>query len=123
MNIDYQIKALNSLRAGIEQYDRRRGWRGVITNTYKNKNWKKTIKNFKLDPTLKWKFAEIIDLNNSEIKFKLIDNKKTQEIEILSQANLKWAIKKNKNIEDTFKIGDIIVVKLETGNWKLILYP
>tara|TARA_B100002019_G_scaffold292616_1_gene316365 strand:- start:373 stop:2733 length:2361 start_codon:yes stop_codon:yes gene_type:complete len=123
LNIDYQIKALNSLRAGIEQYDRRRGWRGVITNTYKNKNWKKTIKNFKLDPTLKWKFAEIIDLNNSEIKFKLIDNKKTQEIEILSQANLKWAIKKNKNIEDTFKIGDIIFVKLETGNWKLKQYP
>ena len=123
LNIDYQIKALNSLRAGIEQYDRRRGWRGVITNTYKNKNWKKTIKNFKLDPTLKWKFAEIIDLNNSEIKFKLIDNKKTQEIEILSQANLKWAIKKNKNIEDIFKIGDIIFVKLETGNWKLKQYP
>ena len=123
LNIDYQIKALNSLRAGIEQYDRRRGWRGVITNTYKNKNWKKTIKNFKLDPTLKWKFAEIVDLNNSEIKFKLIDNKKTQEIEILSQANLKWAIKKNKNIEDIFKIGDIIFVKLETGNWKLKQYP
>ena len=123
LNIDYQIKALNSLRAGIEQYDRRRGWRGVITNTYKNKNWKKTIKNFKLDPTLKWKYAEIIDLNNSEIKFKLIDNKKTQEIEILSQANLKWAIKKNKNIEDIFKIGDIIFVKLETGNWKLKQYP
>ena len=123
LNIDYQIKALNSLRSGIEQYDRRRGWRGVITNTYKNKNWKKTIKNFKLDPTLKWKFAEIIDLNNSEIKFKLIDNKKTQEIEILSQANLKWAIKKNKNIEDIFKIGDIIFVKLETGNWKLKQYP
>ena len=123
LNIDYQIKALNSLRAGIEQYDRRRGWRGVITNTYKNKNWKKTIKNFKLDPTLKWKFAEIIDLNNSEIKFKLINNKKTQEIEILSLANLKWAIKKNKNIEDIFKIGDIIFVKLETGNWKLKQYP
>ena len=123
LNIDYQIKALNSLRSGIEQYDRRRGWRGVITNTYKNKNWKKTIKNFKLDPTLKWKFAEIIDLNNSEIKFKLIDNKKTQEIEILNQANLKWAIKKNKNIEDIFKIGDIIFVKLETGNWKLKQYP
>ncbi len=123
LNIDYQIKALNSLRAGIEQYDRRRGWRGVITNTYKNKNWKKTIKNLKLDPTLKWKYAEIIDLNNSEIKFKLIDNKKTQEIEILSQANLKWAIKKNKNIEDIFKIGDIIFVKLETGNWKLKQYP
>ena len=49
LNIDYQIKALNSLRAGIEQYDRRRGWRGVIIILIKIKI-EKTIKNFKLDP-------------------------------------------------------------------------
>ena len=35
---------------------RRHGWRGPITNI-KNKNWKKKIENFKLDPTLNWKFA------------------------------------------------------------------
>ena len=49
LNIDYQLHAINSLRKGIEDYDRRHGWRGPITNSIKNKNWKQTLENFKLD--------------------------------------------------------------------------
>ena len=52
LNIDYQIQALKSLRKGIEEYDRRRGWRGPVTNTIRNKNWKNSIKRYKHDPTL-----------------------------------------------------------------------
>ena len=40
LNINYQTQAIKSLRKGIEQYDRRKGWRGPITNKIKNKNWK-----------------------------------------------------------------------------------
>ena len=32
LKINYQIQALKSLRKGIEDYDRRRGWRGPITS-------------------------------------------------------------------------------------------
>ena len=41
----------------------------------------KKIDKFKLDPTLNWKFAEIIDLNVSQIKFRIIEekNKKSEE--------------------------------------------
>ena len=42
LNIDYQIQAIKSLRKGIEDYDKRHGWRGPITNKFKNKNWEKT---------------------------------------------------------------------------------
>ena len=63
LNIDYQIQAIKSLRKGIEDYDRRHGWRGPITNKLKNGNWKNKIDEFKLDPTLKWKFAEILEKN------------------------------------------------------------
>jgi penicillin-binding protein 1A len=59
LKINYQIQALKSLRKGIEDYDRRRGWRGPITNKIKNKNWKKNLQ-YKLDPTLNWNLAEII---------------------------------------------------------------
>ena len=38
LRINYQIQALKSLRKGIEDYDRRRGWRGAITNKFKNIN-------------------------------------------------------------------------------------
>ena len=37
LNINYQIQALKSLRKGIEEYDKRRGWRGPITNKLKIK--------------------------------------------------------------------------------------
>ena len=42
LDINYQIQAINSLRKGIESYDRRHGWRGVLTNKIKDPNWKKS---------------------------------------------------------------------------------
>ena len=41
LNINYQTQAIKSLRKGIEDYDKRHGWRGPITNKLKNVNWKK----------------------------------------------------------------------------------
>ena len=41
LNINYQIEAIKSLRKGIEEYDRRHGWRGPITNKKKIKIGKK----------------------------------------------------------------------------------
>ena len=63
LNINYQIQALKSLRKGIEDYDRRRGWRGPIANKIKDKKWESKISQFNLDPTLNWNFAEIIYLS------------------------------------------------------------
>ena len=58
LDINYQIHALNSLRKGIEEYDKRHGWRGPIANKNKDKNWKTKIEKLKLDPTLRWQLAE-----------------------------------------------------------------
>ena len=70
LDINFQIEAIKSLRKGIEEYDRRHGWRGPITNKFKDTNWKNKLSRFKLDPTLKWEVVEISELSNSEIKFK-----------------------------------------------------
>ena len=78
LDIKYQIQALNSLRKGIEQYDRRHGWRGPIANKIIDKNWQGKIEKFKLDPTLNWKFAEITDLKNSMIEFSILNLIKTE---------------------------------------------
>jgi penicillin-binding protein 1A len=123
LNINYQIQALESLRNGIEKYDRRHGWRGPIANKIKDKNWKNKLERFKLDPTLKWEFAEIIDLNDSEIKFKIIKNKLNKVNGILNLKNVKWTIPKNKNIKDRYKIGDILFVKRKNNLWSLKQYP
>ena len=121
LKINYQIQALKSLRKGIESYDRRRGWRGAITNKIENKNWQKKILNYKLDPTLNWLLVEIISLENNTIIFETIDKKKTEGK--LYFNNIKWSIPKNKSTKDVHKIGDIIFVKKENNFWLLKQYP
>ena len=123
LNIDYQIQAIKSLRKGIEDYDRRHGWRGPITNKLKNGNWRNKIDEFKLDPTLKWKFAEILEINETEINFKIINQNEKNSIEKLYFKNLKWSLPKKKTISSIHSIGDIIFVKKEKNLWKLKQYP
>ena len=123
LKINYQIEALKSLRKGIEDYDRRQGWRGPITNKIKNKNWKNSISKYKLDPTLNWRLAEIISTENNEIKFQIIDKKKENIKGVLIFNNIKWSIPNNKSAQDIHKIGDIIFVKKNNNSWFLKQYP
>ncbi len=121
LNINYQIQALESLRNGIESYDKRHGWRGPITNKIKNKNWQNKIDQFKLDPTLNWKIVEIVELNIDEIYFETINEKKKIR-GLIKSKNIKWVLKK-KTILDRFNIGDIIFVKKNKKVWNLKQYP
>jgi len=123
LNINYQIQALKSLRKGIEDYDRRQGWRGPITNKFKNKNWQKKILQNKLDPTLNWHLAEITSFENNNVRFEIIDKKKDKTKGILTYQNIKWSIPKNKSLQDIHKIGDIIFVKKNNNFWLLKQYP
>ena len=123
LKINYQIQALESLRKGIENYDRRQGWRGPVANKINNKNWKNKTSQYKLDPTLNWNLAEIISLENNEIKFKTIDEKKTKVEGTITLKNFKWSIPKNKSAQDVHKIGDIIFIKKDKRFWLLKQYP
>ncbi len=121
LNINFQIQALKSLRKGIEEYDRRRGWRGPITNKVKNKNWEKLISNLKLDPTLNWDIAEITSLSENKINFKLI-NKKNIYGKIFPK-NYKWTIRNKKSLEKVHEQGDLIFVKKANDIWSIKQYP
>ncbi len=121
LNINYQIEAINSLRKGIEEYDRRHGWRGPITNSIKNQNWKNDIKKIKLDPTLNWKIAQIVSIDEYEIKFNTLES--NSQFGILKFNKIKWTLGKNKPISSKHKIGDVIYVKKEKAGWSLKQYP
>jgi penicillin-binding protein 1A len=117
LNIDYQIYAIESLRAGIESYDRRHGWRGPITNKLNDDKWKEKVEKIKLDPTLKWQIAEINEVFEEELKITTL-NKKNY---FLKEEKIKWAIKKN--LSETFKVGDMIFVKQINKTIELKQYP
>ncbi len=122
LDINFQIEAIKSLRKGIEEYDRRHGWRGPITNKQKNTNWKKKISRFKLDPTLNWEVVEISELSDTEIKFKSPYEKRKISGR-LSLNSLKWSLSKNRSIKDKHSLGDIIFVKKIKDKWVLKQYP
>jgi penicillin-binding protein 1A len=119
LDVNYQLYALSALRSGIESYDRRHGWRGAILNTKIQKNWKEKLKKKKIDSSLNWNFAEITNIKNKKIFFQILD---TKEQGTIAANNLKWAIKKN--INESFKINDVIFVhKKINGTWELKQYP
>ncbi len=119
LDVNYQLYALSALRAGIESYDRRHGWRGPVLNTKKQKNWQEVLKQKKIDSSLNWNFAEITNVRDSEITFQILNAKEQGTILV---NNLKWAV--NKNIFDTFKINDVIYVhRNKNGKWNLKQYP
>ena len=120
LDINYQIQALKSLRKGIEDYDKRHGWRGPISNKFSDKNWQSKIKKFKLDPTLKWKLAEVKEIDNTSIKFITLNDKTKGSIRL---KELNWTLLKNKPIKERHKIGDIIFVKKVNSFWTIKQYP
>ena len=119
LNPKYQISALKSLRHGIEEFDKRKGWRGPITNTKTNKNWKKVIESSPIDKTLGWKVAEVLNFDQQRANLLIInDQAKTN----LTFNGLKWT--GAKNFEDLLKIGDLIYLKKNNkGNWILKQKP
>ena len=117
LNSNYQIKALEALREGLESYDKRHGWRGPITNL-KSVDWQKNIKNFIPDKSLNWKIAKVIDVNQLSLKIE-IENK---EVGFIDFKNIKWTRKKS--FEDLLKLNDIIYVKkIKKNRWSLKQLP
>tara|TARA_B100000686_G_scaffold39437_2_gene40836 strand:- start:921 stop:3284 length:2364 start_codon:yes stop_codon:yes gene_type:complete len=117
LNSNYQIKALNSLREGLQEYDRRHGWRGPITNL-NLPEWQKNIKEFIPDKSLNWKLAKVIDVNQFTVKIE-IENK---EIGFIDFKNVSWT--KKKSFEDLLDLNDIIYVKkIKKNKWNLKQMP
>ena len=117
LNSNYQIKSLNALRDGLEDYDRRHGWRGPITNV-QEKNWLKAVKELKIDKSLNWKLAKVLDLNKLSAKIETQD----QEIGFIDFKNVSWTRKKS--LDDILNLNDIIYVKkIEKNKWNLKQLP
>ena len=57
-------------------------------NKFKNQNWRDKVEDFKIDPTLEWKKAEILNLDESKINFRSLEGKEG----IIFEKNLKWAL-------------------------------
>ena len=104
IDLNLQTKASAALRKGLEQYDRRRGWRGPLINKKISKNWNKNLDKFKLEKSLEWEIAIIKKINKFEANIETENNIKGK----IKFENLNWT---RKNIDELFKVGDLVYVK------------
>ena len=104
INIEFQKIATEALRNGLISYDKRKGWRGPLTNKRYNKNWNKDLKKFNLENSINWKLAIVKKLNKFSAEIQTED-KLDGKIEF---KDISWT---KKEFDQLLKPGDIIYVK------------
>ena len=63
LNLSLQNIATNSLRNGLLDYDKRKGWRGPILNKKITDQWNNDLKKYKLEKSIGWELSIIKKIN------------------------------------------------------------
>ena len=117
LNSVYQVEALKSLREGLEEYDKRHGWRGPVINL-KNSDWQNSIKKFIPDKSLNWKLAKVVDVKQLYAKIEI----ESKELGIIDFKNVNWI--RAESFQNIIKVNDIIYVKkIKKNKWSLKQLP
>ena len=117
LNLELQKIATHSLRKGLQEFDKRKGWRGPLSNLKKHKNWKKDLSKYYLEKSLGWQLAIIKRIDKFETVIETIDNEKG----VIKFNDIDWT---RKSFKDLFKMDDIIYVKkISEGNYSLKQLP
>jgi len=109
INLGLQKIAIKSLREGLINYDKRKGWRGPLLREKKIANWKDELDPFKLEKSINWNLAIIKKINKFSVEIETENNLNG----IIKYENISW-IKKEFN--EILKIGDVIYVENLNGN-------
>ena len=104
IDLNLQTIATKSLRDGLIAYDKRKGWRGPLTNKIYNSEWKKDLEKYKLENSINWKLAIVKKINKFSAEIETEDNIKG----IIEYQSISWT---KKEFNKLLKPGDIIYVK------------
>ena len=117
IDLDLQNLSTKALRNGLEKYDRRKGWRGPLSNNKNFDKWRNDIKKYKLENSLEWKIAIVKRIDKFETVIETEDYKNG----VINFDNIKWT---RKSFDKIFRVGDIIYVKkISDGTYELKQLP
>ena len=111
INLELQKFATTSLRKGLVSYDRRKGWRGPITNINYSSDWFKKInkKNF-LENSIEWKIAIVKKVNQFSTDIEIQNGKEG----VIDYKDISWT---KKEFTELLKKGDVVYVKHKKDNF------
>ena len=121
LNIELQNLVTEALRNGLVNYDKRKGWRGALTNKRSIKDWakEKDLKKFRLEKSIGWELAIVKKIDKFSTKIQTENNLEGQ----INYQNISWT---KKEFNELFKVGDIIYVSknnLSKNNYELRQLP
>ena len=117
INLEFQKLATDALREGLISYDKRKGWRGALTNKDYSKKWNKNLEKFDLEKSINWEIAIVKKVNqfNAEIETK------NNSDGVIKFQDISWT---KKEFPELLKVGDIIYVKkINSENYSLKQLP
>ena len=104
INLKFQKIAAQSLRDGLNSYDKRKGWRGPLKNKKNIKNWTKGLENLRLEKSINWDLAIIKKIHKLNIEIET--EKKLKGI--IKYKNISWT---KKEFNELLNIGDVVYVE------------
>ena len=117
INLELQKIATNSLRDGLISYDKRKGWRGPLSNKVYSEDWTKNLEKLKLENSINWKLAIIKKINQFSAELETEDN----IFGVIDYRDISWT---KKEFPDLLKKGDVVYVKkISTNKFSLKQLP
>ena len=117
INLELQKIATESLRDGLINYDRRKGWRGALTNKTYTKDWYKNLKKYELEKSIGWEIGIIKKIDQFLINIETKNNSEG----VINYKEASWI---NKELNQSLKVGDIIYVNnIEENKYSLKQLP
>ena len=117
INLKLQKIATLSLREGLISYDKRKGWRGPLTNKKNFNKWTDGLEEFKLEKSIGWQIAIVKKIEKFSVEIET-ENKSSG---LINYKNISWT---KKELNKLFKNGDIIYVEnIDKDNFTLRQLP
>ncbi len=117
LNLNLQEKATQSLRKGLIEFDKKKGWRGPLLNKKYNSGWLSNLNDYKLEESIGWKLSIIKKINRFSAEIETSDGIDG----IIEFSSIDWT---KRQFEDLFKIGDIIYAeKIKDNKFNLRQLP
>ncbi len=117
LNLKLQEQATKSLREGLINFDKKKGWRGSLLNRKNYSDWKKNLKDYKLENSIGWKLSIVKKVNRFSAEIEIIDGSKG----IIEFSSIDWT---KKQFEEIVEIGDIVYVeKIKDNKYNLQQLP
>ena len=104
IDLELQSIATKSLREGLIKYDKRKGWRGPLTNKKYSSNWNDNLNKFYIEKSIGWNLAIVKKINKFSVDIETIEKKQGK----IKYEDISWT---KKELNKIFNIGDIVYVK------------